>query len=154
MKRLFPPLLWLLVAGAAGAHEYRIDALTIDHPFARATPPGARAGGAFFTIENRGQGADKLVRASSPVSASAEIHTMAMEGNVMRMRAIPFLEVPARSTVAFRPGGYHLMLLDLKRPLKQGEKVPVTLTFEKAGSIDIELEVESMTAMNASDHHH
>lgn len=136
----------LALVGAAGAHEYRIDSLLIDHPFARATPPGARVGGAFFTIENRGPSADKLMRATSPAAASAEIHSMAMDGNVMRMHAVGALEVPAKSTVTLRPGGLHVMLFDLKQPLKPGDVVPLTLTFEKAGPVDVEVQVESMTS--------
>jgi copper(I)-binding protein len=134
------------VAGVAGAHDYRIDSLTIDHPFARATPPGARIGGAFFTIKNSGAKADKLIAVASPAAATAEIHSMAMEGNVMRMHPVVALDVPPGSTVALRPGGFHLMLFDLKQPLKAGDVVPLTLTFEKAGAIVVNVEVESMTS--------
>jgi len=135
-----------LASGVAAGHDYRIDSLTIDHPFARATPPGARTGGAFLTIRNAGAKADKLVGVASPAAGTAEIHSMAMEGNVMRMHPVVALDVPPGSTVALRPGGFHLMLFDLKQPLRAGDVVPLTLTFENAGPIVVNVEVESMTS--------
>lgn len=140
MKRQLAAILFVVggaFAGGAGAQEYRLDALTIDHPFARATPPGATTGGVYFTIVNRGAGADKLVGASSPIAGAAEVHTMAMEGKLMRMRATGTLAIPRGATVALRPGGVHVMLLNLKRPLVAGEAIPMRLTFEKAGTIEV-----------------
>ena len=140
-------VLLCFVSGAAFAHDYQVKSIAIDHPFARATPPGARAGGAFFVILNAGTTADKLVSAASPAAGAVELHQMAMDGGVMKMRAMPSMEIPPGGKLELKPGGYHLMMLDLKQPLKAGDKVPLTLTFEKAGSFDIIIDVEAMGAM-------
>lgn len=120
--------------------------VTVEKAFARATAPGAAVGGGYATIRNTGAAADRLVSASSPVSARVELHEMSMTDNVMRMREVKGIDVPANGTVELKPGGYHLMLLELKRPLKQGEKVPLTLKFEKAGEVKVELAIEAMAA--------
>jgi len=135
------------VAGGACAHDYTLKSLSIDHAFARATPPGAKSGGAFFVVENAGKTPDKLIRAASPVAGAVELHQMAMDGGIMTMRAMTAMDVPAAGKLELSPGGYHVMLLDLKQPLKVGDKVPLTLTFEKAGSVDITVVVEPMGAM-------
>ena len=140
LKRPLGAILFALCgafAGFADAQEYRLAALTIDHPFARATPPGATSGGVYFAIVNRGADADNLVSASSPVAGGAEVHTMTMEGTLMRMRPYGPLAIPRGATVALRPGGVHVMLLNLKRPLVAGETIPLRLTFEKAGTIEV-----------------
>jgi copper(I)-binding protein len=133
-----------LVAGGATAHEYTLKSLSIDHPFARATPPGAKTGGAFFVVENTGKTSDKLIRVASPAAGATELHEMAMDGGVMKMRAITSMDVPAGGKLELKPGGYHVMMFDLKQPLKPGDKVPLTLTFEKAGSILVSVDVEAM----------
>jgi copper(I)-binding protein len=120
--------------------------LEIDKPWARATPPGAAVGGAYLVIRNKGGAGDRLVGVSSPASARVEIHEMAMDKDVMRMREVKGIDVPARKSVELKPGGYHLMLIELKAPLKAGDKVPVTLRFEKAGEVKAELAVGAMTA--------
>lgn len=135
-----------LGASAAGAHDYKLATLAIDHPFARATPPGAQIGGAYMTIDNKGTADDTLVRASSPAAGKVEIHSMTMDGNVMRMQEIAALALPAGKRVTLKPGGFHLMMVDLKAPLAEGSRVPMTLTFAHAGTIDVELAVQSMTA--------
>jgi copper(I)-binding protein len=148
MKSLVAVLVALginMLASAAPAHDYTLAALAIDHPFARATPPGAQVGGAYMTIGNTGTVDDKLLRASSPAAAQVQIHTMSMDGNVMRMREVAGLDVPAGRQVALSPNGYHLMLIDLKKPLAVGERVPMTLTFEHAGTIVVDVAVESMS---------
>ena len=120
--------------------------LEVEHAWARATPPGAAVGGGYLTIRNRGAAADRLVGVSSPASARVEIHEMAMEKDVMRMREVKGVNVPAKKSVELKPGGFHLMLIELKSPLKAGDKVPVTLRFEKAGEVKTELAVGAMTA--------
>lgn len=128
----------LLASSLAGAQEYKLKDLTISEPYARATMPQQQAGGAFVTIENKGKEADKLVGASSPVAKSVELHTMALEDNVMRMREVPNIEVKPSSTLVMKPGeGYHLMLMGLQQPLKAGDKFPITLTFEKSGKTEV-----------------
>lgn len=141
-----------LAAGAALAHDFTAGTLGIDHPFARATPPGAKAAGAFMKIRNTGKDADRLVRAASPVAGVVEIHEMVMEGSVMKMRAVPGIEIKPGATVALQPGGYHVMLLELKRPLVKGETFPVTLTFDKAGATEVVVTVEAMGATGHSPH--
>jgi periplasmic copper chaperone A len=129
------------------AHEYRTDSLRIDHPFARATPPGAKTGGVFFTVANAGNETDRLLRASTPIAAGVVLHQMAVDGGVMKMRAVPSVEVRPGGRLELKPNGYHLMLLDLKQPLKVGEKFPLTLTFARGGAVLISVVVEDMGAM-------
>jgi copper(I)-binding protein len=141
----------LVLAGlplAALAHDYQLQSLGIDHAFTRATPPGAKSGGAFLVVENAGAAPDRLIRAASPVAGLVEIHEMSLDGGVMRMRAVPGVDVPPGGRLELKPGGYHVMLLDLKQPLKVGDKVPLTLTFQHAGSIDIAVDVEAMGSMS------
>jgi len=135
-----------VVADIAHAQSYAVKDLRIEHPYARPTPPGARTGGAYFAIDNRGAQADRLLRVTTSVAGSAEIHSMSMDGNVMKMRAVAALDVPAHATTALKPNGYHLMLLDLKRPLTAGETVPLKLTFEKAGVVEVQARVEAASA--------
>lgn len=132
--------------GSVSARDYQLHSLRIDHPFARATPPGARSGGVFLSIENKGAKPDVLLHVSTPVAGTAEIHQMVMDAGVMRMRAVERIDVKPGERVMLRPGGYHVMLTDLKRPLHAGDSFPLTLGFEKAGSIEVNVEVESMAA--------
>jgi copper(I)-binding protein len=136
----------LAATGMASAHDYRVGALLIDHPFARATPPGARFGGVYLSIENKGPQADRLLRVSTPAAGTAELHQMVMDAGVMRMRTVTGLEVKPGDRVMLQPGGYHVMLGDLKRPLHEGDRFPLTLAFERAGSIEVNVEVENMGA--------
>jgi periplasmic copper chaperone A len=145
----FASVALLACAASASAQSYTRDALRIDHPYARPTPPGARTGGAYLTIENRGGTADRLIGVATPVAGAAEIHSMTMDGNVMRMRAVGAVDIPPHAITALKPGGYHVMLLDLKRPLAAGETVPLSLTFEKAGTIDVTARVEAATDRSA-----
>lgn len=133
----------LVGAGTASAHDYQLRMLHIDHPFARATPGGARNGGVYLSVENRGDQVDRLIGVSTPV-AHAELHRMTMDGGVMRMRAVDGVEVKPGDRLMLQPGGYHVMLLDLKRPLQAGDSFPLTLAFEKAGSIEVSVVVESI----------
>jgi len=135
-----------LASGNAVADEYKARTLRISNAFVRATPPGAKVAGAFMTIENQGRETDRLLSASSPVAGLVEIHEMAMDGGLMKMRSVKGIDVKPGATVELRPGGYHVMLEDLKQPLKQGEQVPVLLTFEKAGTVEIKVKVEPMGA--------
>ncbi len=135
-----------LVAGMVAAHDYRLHSLRIDHPFARATPPGARSGGVFLTVENTGGVADRLLGLSTPIARMAELHEMTLDGGVMRMRAVPTMEVKPGDKLELKPGGYHAMLSDLKQPLKVGDRFPLTLTFQHAGAIEVSVWVEAMGA--------
>lgn len=143
----------VLWSGAADAHDYKIGTLEIGNPWTRATPPTAPAGGGYMTITNKGTAPDRLISVKSPAAGMTQVHEMKMEGNVMRMRELEGgLAIPPGATVTLAPGGFHLMLMGLKTPLKQGEKVPVTLVFEKAGTIDVELAIAAMGATSAHEH--
>jgi copper(I)-binding protein len=138
----------------AAAHDYTLGSLKIGHPWARATPPTAPSGGGFLTVTNTGSTADRLASASSPAAAQVQIHEMKMDGTIMRMRELENgLEIPPGATVALAPGGYHLMMMGLKGPLTEKTRVPVTLIFDKAGRIDVELVVMALGA-SADTHKH
>lgn len=137
----------VLLAGmpAAFAHEFKVGSLEIDHPWSRATPPGAKVAGGYLTIKNSGGEADRLVSIASDVSQKAELHEMAVKDGVMTMRKVDGgLEVPANGKAELAPGGYHLMFIGLNRQPKQGEKFAATLTFEKAGPVTVEFDVEAV----------
>ena len=149
--------LTILLAGpwAAFAHEFKLGDLEIDHPWSRATPPGAKVAGGYFTVANHGGTPDRLISVTSNIAAKAEVHEMAVKDGVMTMRPVEGgLEIPAGGKVELKPGGYHLMLMGLKRPAKQGEAFPATLTFEKAGSITVEFQVEGMNAAGGMEMDH
>jgi copper(I)-binding protein len=152
-RHLFLALVLLLAGiGVASARSYKLGALEIGHPWARATPPTAPTGGGFLSVKNTGTEPDRLMSVSSPAAQTVQVHEMKMEGNVMRMRELESpLEIKPGETVTLAPGGLHLMMMGLKEPLKQGERVPLTLVFEKAGKIDVELVV---VAMGATPGHH
>ena len=127
-------------AGAALAGDVTVGDLTISDAWTRAMPPGARAGTGFMIIKNAGAEADRLVGGSSPAAGRVEIHEMSVADNIMRMRQLEHgLEVPAKGAVELKPGGYHVMFIDVKTAFKEGEAVPVTLNFEKAGAVTFDL---------------
>lgn len=129
------------------SHAQTSGTISIEQPFTRATPGNSKVGAGYLTIVNKGSEADRLVSASSPAADKVEVHEMTMQDGVMKMRALAGgLPVEAGKTVALTPGGNHLMLMGLKAPLKQGGKVPVTLKFEKAGAIDVTLDVQAIGA--------
>jgi len=152
MKRTIFAIVLALVVGAAQAHDYTVGSLQIAHPWTRATPKGASVAGGFLKITNIGATADRLVGASSPVAARGEIHEMAMVEGIMRMRPLAAgLEIKGGQTIELKPGSYHIMFMDLKRPLEKGERIKGTLSFERAGSIEVEFVVEAMGARTSGD---
>jgi copper(I)-binding protein len=128
--------------------------VTIEGAWSRATPPGAKVAAGYLTIRNAGASADRLVAASSPAAARVETHVIEKQGEILRMREVKGYEVPAKGSFELKPGGPHLMLVDIKAPLKEGEKLPVTLRFEKAGEVKAELEVRALGAPKAQPHRH
>jgi copper(I)-binding protein len=125
----------------------------IDGAWARATPPGAKVGGAFVTLLNTGDAPDRLVSASSAVAERVELHTHIMDGGVMRMRQVEGgVPLPPGETVNLQPGGLHIMLLGLNQGLTIGSRFPLTLTFEKAGSVQVDVPVEAMGSMGPGGH--
>jgi periplasmic copper chaperone A len=137
----------LLVTGlvlGAGAAAAQTGQLTVDNAWARATPGKSTTGAAYVTI--RSPTADRLVAASTPVAKQAELHTMSMSGMVMKMRPIAGVDIPAGQPVSLAPGGMHIMLMNLTKPLKAGQSFPLTLTFEKAGTRTVSVAVEKVGA--------
>jgi periplasmic copper chaperone A len=146
-RRFALAALFALLAFPAFAHDYKLGAIEIAHPWTRATPPTAQAGGGFLVLTNTGTAPDRLIAVKSAVADKAEIHEMKMDGNVMRMRELDKgIELPPGATVELKPGGFHIMFMGLKAPFAKDNKVPLTLVFENAGSIDVELPVEAMGA--------
>ena len=149
-------LLPLLGPLAARAHDFIVGDLRIDHPMAFATPPGARTGAAYFAIENRGRAPDRLIAARTDAAERAELHATIREGDVVRMRAVAAVAVAGGATVKLQRGGLHLMLVNLRQPLREGDRVGLTLVFEKAGEVAVVVNVESARGAPAShgDHAH
>lgn len=141
MKRLF--CLLALVASPALAQ------VGIDQPWMRATPPGAQVAGGFMIITNKGSAADRLVGATSPVAERVELHVSVHEGGMMKMKQVQGFDVPANGQFVLQPGGGHMMFVNIKRPIKQGEKIPVTLKFKNAGEMTVEYAVGGVGAMGA-----
>ncbi|MDP1583859.1 MAG: copper chaperone PCu(A)C [Bradyrhizobium sp.] len=136
----------LLVAPAA-AQDVKAGDLVISQAWSRATPGGAKVAGGYVNIANKGAAADRLVGGSADVAGKFEIHEMSMNNGVMTMRPLDKgLVIEPGKTVKLAPGGYHLMLMDLKGALKQGDKVPVTLEFEKAGKVKVSFDVQGVGA--------
>jgi len=134
----------ILAAGGMDA-EYKVGDLVISAPMAKATPPNAPVSGGYMTITNNGSQPDRLVSVSTPFAPKVEIHEMTMEGDVMKMRPVAGgLEIPAGGSVELKPGGYHVMFMDLSEPLKEGESRKAVLTFEKAGTVEVEFTVKEM----------
>ncbi|WP_203073003.1 copper chaperone PCu(A)C [Falsiroseomonas ponticola] len=142
----------LLLPATAGAQPAGI---TVANPWTRAAGQGGTGAG-FMTLRNAGAAPDRLVSARAAIARTVELHTHTNDNGVMRMRPVPSIEVPARGEVQLRPSGFHLMLIGLTAPLRQGERIPVTLVFERAGEVQVELAVESAGARGpgAGGHHH
>ena len=156
-KLKFPILTALTLALASitvsltNAQEYQLGKLKIEHPWARMTIPGRPAAG-YMIVHNQGD-ADKIISASSPAANRIEIHTTTIKDGVMRMRSAKHVDVPAKGSVEFKSGGFHLMIFGLKPSVKQGSKLPLTIMFEKAGPVKMELAVKtSGKAMDQSGH--
>lgn len=124
------------------ATVFKAGSLTIEAPWSRATPGGAKVAGGFMKITNHGTQADRLIGGTVPFAGRVEVHEMAMEGGVMRMRGLAKgLEIKPGATVELKPGGYHVMFMDLKQGLKEGESFKGTLVFERAGKVEVEFRV-------------
>lgn len=137
----------LFLSFAVHAHEYQVGDLRIAHPWARPTVAGQLSGGAYLSIANQGKIADKLLSAASPAAKSVEIHSMSMAANVMTMREVGAIEIKPSEKIAMQPGhGYHIMLMGLNQMLRIGDKIPLTLRFEKAGKLEVSLLVEDKNA--------
>ncbi|WP_407160120.1 copper chaperone PCu(A)C [Bradyrhizobium sp. STM 3557] len=137
----------LILSAAARADEVKAGDLVISQAWSRATPGGAKIGAGYLSIENKGSAPDRLVAVSGDAAGKIEVHEMAMNKGVMTMRPLEQgLTIDPGKTVTLAPSGYHLMMMDLKAPLKQGDKVPLTLEFEKAGKVAVTLDVQGVGA--------
>jgi copper(I)-binding protein len=138
-----------LIVPPVTAHEYKLGALKIGHPWARATPKGAPVGAGYLTITNTGSAPDRLIGGAVAFAKHLEIHEMKMDNGIMKMRMLPNgLTIKPGQTVMLQPGGYHVMFTGLKKPLVKGEHVDATLKFEKAGEVKVYFVVEGIGAMN------
>ena len=147
IARTLACLATLMLGASAHAQEVKAGDLVITQPWSRATPAGAKVAGGYLTIENKGTTPDRLVSGTGDIAGKVEIHEMAMNNGVMTMRPLDKgLVIEPGKTVKLAPGGYHVMLMDLKGPLKEGDKVPMTLQFEKAGKVMLSLDVQGVGA--------
>ena len=144
-----------LFATAAFPKDYKVGALEIDNPWSRATPKGARTAAGYMVVKNTGSTTDHLISGALAGAASAQVHETLKDGGVMKMRAVSGgLEIKPGETVELKPGSFHLMFTDLKAPLVKGQTVKGTLSFEKAGRVDVEFSIEGMGASDTSDMDH
>jgi copper(I)-binding protein len=151
--RLLLAFLALIAApSAAHAHDFKVGAIVIEAPWARATP--ARVGGAYLKLRNTGSAADRLMKVASPAAAKVEIHETRIEGGTASMHEVGALALPPGRTVELKPGGLHLMLMGLGEPLKAGGRLKLVLTFERAGTIEIEATIERAGAPGPGQHRH
>jgi copper(I)-binding protein len=147
MRAIATAILLLALLGARAAEAQ----ITVQEAWARATPPGAKIAAGYLSVRNAGA-ADKLVSASSPAAERVETHVTIRDGDISRMREVKGYEVPARGTLELKPGGSHLMLVNIKAPLKEGTSVPLTLRFEKAGEIKTRLQVRPLAGGEPHSH--
>jgi periplasmic copper chaperone A len=131
-----------LFAPFASAQQFTAGDIVVDHPWARATPKGATVGAGYLTVRNNGRAADALTAIESDAAGSAQMHESKMDGGVMRMDEISSLSIPPGGAVVFKPGGYHVMFVDLKAPLKKGRHFSATLNFEHAGKVAVDFTIE------------
>ncbi|MEO6747561.1 MAG: copper chaperone PCu(A)C [Caldimonas sp.] len=132
----------------ASAHEFKAGDLSIGHPYARPTAPSQPTGGGYLTLMSKGR-ADRLLSASTTIAREVQLHSMKMDGDVMRMREVDAIDVPADTLVELKPGGFHLMFVGLKEPLKVGQPFPLKLRFEKAGEVTVQINVDAPGAKEA-----
>jgi len=137
-------LLAFAAQGAAYAHDFKAGSIEVDDLWMRATAPGQSVGGGYMEIENKGKESDRLMSVKSPIADSVEVHETRTENGVSSMRGTGPVAIAPGAEVKFAPGGYHLMFLKLKQPLKQDDEVPATLVFEHAGAVDVKFKVKAI----------
>jgi len=138
----------MLFAGGAWSQ------VEIEQPWIRATPPGAKVAAGYMIMRNRSAQPERLVGGSSPVARKVETHVHIKDGDILRMREVKGYDIPAKGMFELKPGGAHLMLVDLKGPLKEGEKIPVVLKFENSGEVKLDFHVRPLAAPASSEHKH
>ena len=135
-------LLAVLLSAFSGVAFAQIE---IENAWSRATAPGAKVAAGYMVLHNRAGAADRLVGASSPAAARVETHVTVRDGDIMRMREVKGYDIPAGGSFELKPGGPHLMFVDIKQPFREGDRIPVTLEFEKAGQVRVEFPVARLT---------
>ena len=133
------------------AHGSEKGEIGIRHPWSRATPPGANVAAGYMEIRNSGKTPDRLITAATPAAQRIKIHRSVREGEILKMQEVEALDIPPRQRIELRPAGSHLMIIGLKKPFAKGERIPLTLRFEKAGELQVELEVQALDSRKA--HH-
>lgn len=146
----------LLPACFANAHEYKSGDLEIAHPWSQELPPNAPTVAAYFIIHNTGSSADRLVSVDTPIADKAELHQHVMQGDLMKMQPVASVDVPAGGTVTFAPMAYHVMMVGLKDRslLQDGKHFPLTLHFEKAGAVPVEVNVQKQAPADSMETMH
>jgi copper(I)-binding protein len=146
----------LLPACFANAHEYKVGALEIAHPWSQELPPNAPNVAAYFVIHNTGNSADRLLSVDSPISGKAQLHEHVMQNDLMKMQQVPSVEIPAGGDITFAPMAYHVMLLELndRSLLSDGKRFPLTLHFEKSGDVTVEVAVQKQAPEATQKHAH
>lgn len=124
------------------AHEYSVGELQIEHPWSREVPPVSPTAAVYFSVHNHGAAADRLLSVTTPAAGRAELHQHVQTDGLMKMQHVQTVDIPAEGEVNFAPMGYHVMLFALKQPLKDGQLFPLTLHFEKAGEVQVEVAVQ------------
>jgi copper(I)-binding protein len=127
--------------------------VSVEQPWSRATPPGAKIGVGFMRLRNAGGAAERVVGVSSPVAGRVEMHVTTREGDVMKMRQVESFEIPAGGSFELKPGGAHLMLMGLQRPLAKGERIPLTLKLQSGDTLEVELDVAELGARSPGQRH-
>ncbi len=161
MRNLSPSMAFLVIllsSSVVCAHDFKLGDLTIDHPYATPTVATQSTGAVYIrNLRNRGTSPDRLLEAQTPASARVGLHRMQMQGDVMRMREVSAIELPAKSNLQMghaSTDGYHLMLEGLKAPLKDGDSFPLTLRFEKAGEKTVQIHVQTPRKSAPHEHKH
>ena len=141
---------------AANADDYKAGDLLVSDPWSQELPPNAPTVAAYFVIHNQGEAPDRLLSVDTPVAAKAELHEHVMQGDLMKMQQVTSVAVPAKGDLTFAPMAYHVMLLDLKdrSALRDGQHFPLTLNFEKAGPVKVEVSVQKQPPMAGHEHMH
>jgi periplasmic copper chaperone A len=134
------------ITASAMATDYKAGSLAISGPWSRATPEGAQTAIGYMTIRNNGTTTDRLIGGSFDVAETFELHSMVMENGIAKMRELKDVEIKPGQTIEFKPGGSHVMFVNLKRPLSKGEHIKGTLIFEHAGTVQVEYSVEGIGA--------
>lgn len=149
-------LLTSLLLASAGAFAGAADSVTVQDPYVRLAPPNAPATGAFMVIKNNGDKDVKVVKADNPASRVTELHNHINDGGVMKMRPVNGIDIKAKGEAVLKPGSLHVMLIDLKAPMKEGDVVPITLDFDDGSSKKVEAKVVRPTAapMPTMEHKH